>query len=289
MKIASLAAVLDRLVRRIESEQRIDSLADAVSPALHKAFPAGPVKDIASGTPLGHPLHPALVAVPIGSWIAAASFDLAGGRGLRRAARRLVGLGVLAALPAAAAGVSDWLDTTDEERRVGAVHALLNSTALSVYGVSWLARRRGHHAVGVATALVGATTLGVAGWLGGHLAYARGVGVDVTAFEEFPENFTDAVAGDAVVDGELVGAVVAGAQILLAGEDGQVRALADRCTHRGGPLHEGVYEGGCVVCPWHQSTFRLRDGTVVKGPAVRPQPVLETRTEAGQLQVRRTA
>ncbi|MCU1503564.1 MAG: putative iron-sulfur protein [Ilumatobacteraceae bacterium] len=285
MRIATLAGALERAVGRIEGDKRIDGIADKVTPILHRALPSGPVKDVASGTPLGHPLHPALVAVPIGSWIAAAYLDIAGGRGMWRAAQRLVGFGALSALPAATTGISDWLDTTDAERRVGAVHASLNTTALSLYGVSWLARRRGHHTIGVAVSFLGAGLTGAAGWLGGHLAYARGVGVDTTVFEEFPSKFTDAAPLADLADGALAGVAVDGEPVLLAEEDGSVRALADRCTHRGGPLHEGERVDGCVVCPWHQSRFRLRDGSVVRGPAVRPQPVLETRTQDGRVQV----
>jgi nitrite reductase/ring-hydroxylating ferredoxin subunit/uncharacterized membrane protein len=288
MRIASVGAALDRMVGKIEGDRRLDAVADKVAPVLQKAFPAGPVKDTASGTPFGHPLHPALIAVPIGSWVAAASFDLAGGRSRRSAAQRLIGFGALAALPAAATGISDWLDTAGEQRRVGAAHAMLNSTALSVYGASWLLRRRDHHALGVATALVGASLMSVAGWLGGHLAYALGVGVDTTVFETLPDEFTDVAARDAVSDGALVGAEAGGEPILLVGDHGEVRALADRCTHRGGPLHEGEYRDGCVVCPWHQSSFRVSDGSIARGPAVRPQPVLNTRTDGGRVLVRRT-
>jgi nitrite reductase/ring-hydroxylating ferredoxin subunit len=67
-----------------------------------------------------------------------------------------------------------------------------------------------------------------------------------------------------------------------------VRALDRRCNHRGGPLDEGDLTDGCVVCPWHQSTFRLEDGSVVTGPAVRPQPAYETRVVEGRIEVRRS-
>ncbi|HEY8201313.1 MAG TPA: Rieske (2Fe-2S) protein, partial [Actinomycetota bacterium] len=68
---------------------------------------------------------------------------------------------------------------------------------------------------------------------------------------------------------------------------GDVRAIADRCSHRGGPLHEGECEGETVTCPWHGSTFRLADGSIVRGPAVAPQPRFEARIEGGKVLVRR--
>ncbi len=64
-------------------------------------------------------------------------------------------------------------------------------------------------------------------------------------------------------------------------------ALADRCTHRGAPLHEGEVKEGCVICPWHDSVFDLRDGSVRSGPASRPQPVFDVQVSDGRVRVRR--
>ncbi|MCP9952394.1 Rieske (2Fe-2S) protein [Actinomadura madurae] len=58
------------------------------------------------------------------------------------------------------------------------------------------------------------------------------------------------------------------------------------------PLHQGRIitddnADTCVVCPWHGSTFRVADGSVVHGPATARQPTFETRvTEEGVLQVK---
>jgi nitrite reductase/ring-hydroxylating ferredoxin subunit len=62
--------------------------------------------------------------------------------------------------------------------------------------------------------------------------------------------------------------------------------LENTCSHAGGPLNEGTVEGGDVICPWHGSRFRLRDGAVAGGPATFPQPHLEARKVAGRIQVR---
>src|SRR5436190_1492758 len=75
----------------------------------------------------------------------------------RPAARRLVGFGILAALPTAATGLSDWHDTYDGPRRLGVAHMLANSAALALQVASWRARGRGHHIRG---ALLGAAGLG---------------------------------------------------------------------------------------------------------------------------------
>lgn len=65
----------------------------------------------------------------------------------------------------------------------------------------------------------------------------------------------------------------------------QVRVLADRCSHRSGPLSEGTLDDGCLRCPWHGSVFRVADGTVAHGPATAPQAAFQTRISDGIIQV----
>jgi nitrite reductase/ring-hydroxylating ferredoxin subunit len=77
-----------------------------------------------------------------------------------------------------------------------------------------------------------------------------------------------------------------GIPVMLVRDRGDVHALSDRCAHRGGPLHEGEIADGCVRCPLHGSTFRLRDGSVIQGPSPYPQPVWETRLREGRIEVR---
>jgi nitrite reductase/ring-hydroxylating ferredoxin subunit len=52
-------------------------------------------------------------------------------------------------------------------------------------------------------------------------------------------------------------------------EQGYV-AFQDRCTHKGGPLSDGVLICGTVQCPWHGSQFDVRTGAVKCGPAETP-------------------
>lgn len=164
------------IVDRIEAAAALDPVAQRVQAVLRPIFGRGVAQRVLSGASIGHRLHPALVAVPIGSWLSASMLDLTFGD--RAAARRLIGFGCLAAIPAAAAGATDWLETSGADRRTGLVHAVLNDLALVTYAGSWRARRRGHHVRGSALALGASGVLAAAGWLGGHLAYSRGVGVD---------------------------------------------------------------------------------------------------------------
>jgi nitrite reductase/ring-hydroxylating ferredoxin subunit/uncharacterized membrane protein len=279
-----LAKRLDKLAGTIERAGVLDSTADKIASVAKKIFSPRAVTTIASGTPIGHPLHPLLVAVPIGSWTSAAVFDLVGEHD---AARKLIGLGVLAAAPAAATGTNDWLSTSEGERRVGLVHAILNWVAIASYGASWLARRRGRRASGIAWSLVGASTVGASGWLGGHLAYALGIGVDTTAFQHSTDKWSLVAAEEEIHSGVLRLVDLDGVPVVLTrGDEGKIVALADRCTHRGGPLHQGILEDGCIVCPWHGSHFAF-DGSVVAGPATRPAAAYEVMVAEGQVLIRR--
>jgi nitrite reductase/ring-hydroxylating ferredoxin subunit/uncharacterized membrane protein len=247
------------------------------------------VRDTASGMPLGHPLHPALVALPIGSWSAATYLDLLGRKRDRAAARRLIGLGNLAAVPTALTGANDWADTQGAERRVGFVHALLNDVALTLFVSSWWARRRGRPIKGIALSLAGSGMMSAGAWLGGHLAYGLGVGVDTTAFQHAPLDWTEVAAETAVVADKPLQADADGFPIVLLRRGDRVVALAaNGCTHRGGPLHDGTVDGDTITCPLHGSRFCVDDGAVVEGPATRPAPVFETRMTAGRVEVRRS-
>ena len=246
------AAALDQAVDTIERASWLDQAADVIAAQLRKVIKPGPTEDLLSGTPLGHPAHPMLVAVPIGAWTSVTVLDLVGANG--RTTRGLVAVGALAAVPAAATGASDWMSTAQAERRVGLAHAALNATALGLQVASWRARRRGR-AAGAALSMAALALTAASGWLGGHLAYAQGVGVDTTVFELLPTEWTDLCGLDEVSD-KPTRHDVTGVPVVVYRSGSDLVALADRCTHRGGPLHEGAVDSaGCITCPWHGSTF----------------------------------
>lgn len=274
-----------RLSTALEGEERLDVAARGLK-RLTARLREEPIRSLLSGTGVGHALHPMLVDVPIGCWSSAIALDLLGGRG-SRASRRLIGIGVLAALPAVASGLCDWSDTEEAEMRVGLVHGSLNSVATALFALSWW-RRRGRARGGWAWSLAGAVVASGAGWLGGHLAYSLGVGVDTNAFEAGPQDWTDAV-GIVGPEGSVGRLDAPGARLVSVHTQDGLFALADRCSHRGGPLSEGRYDAAsrCIVCPWHGSNFRVETGAPEIGPAAIPQPVYEIRSEAVRVQVRR--
>lgn len=274
-------------IKAIEGAAFLDETAEKVAGAASKLYP-GPMKDLASGTALGHPVHPALVGIPAGFWTSASLIDLVGGKKGRKVADRLILAGLVTAIPTAWTGLSDWSDTRGEQMRVGAVHALGNIAGVLLYSASYLARKRSHRGKGVGLAMMGAAAVGGSGYLGGHLAYRLGVGVDQTVFEKGPEEWTSVMPEDSVPEGAPAAAMVDGLAVLIYRSSGEVFAIADRCTHRGAPLHEGkVDQVDCtVICPWHASKFSLETGEILNGPATAPQPVYQVRIEGNQIQVR---
>ena len=280
--------VIEALMAKVSDASALDAIARPLSKKVAAVIPRGVVKDALSGTWMGHPLHPMLTDVPIGAWTSAMILDLLGREEDEQASARLVGLGVLTALPTAVTGVSDWSDTLGEDRRLGLVHAAANVVAVGVYGLSWFARRNGEQRRGVALGLAGATVATVGGYLGGHLAWRNGVNVDRHAWDHpTAEGWEDVAAEDDLQPDAPITVSAGGEEVLLVRTRGDVFAVADVCAHAGGPLHEGSIEDGCVQCPWHGSVFRLQDGAVVHGPATGPQPAYDVRLAGGRVSVRR--
>ena len=278
--------LLEKAMKRLGEAEALDQPAQQLADVVHAATRPRLVKNALSGTWLGHRFHPLLVELPIGFWSGALMFDMIATRRARWAADVLVGSGVVAAVPTAAAGLSDWADTFGGPKRIGLVHASCNTLALLSYSGSLVARLLGRRKAGVGLSLVGATAISVGGYLGSHLSYVQGVGVERKWLAGGPKDWT------AVLDtGELQEAtprvVRAGdTDVLLYREGNRINALWATCTHEGGPLAEGHFADGCVRCPWHGSTFRLADGKVVRGPAAASQPVYEARVTDGKVEVR---
>ena len=276
----------EKIAEPIERLEALDAVLEPLQKAVQTVVPQqSQLKDVLSGTWLGEPLHPPLTDVVIGTWTSALLLDLLGGEQAQKAADGLVAAGVLAAVPTLTAGLSDWAELSGGSRRVGGVHALGNTTALVLHALSWVARRRGNRARGVALSMLGYAVATFSAYLGGHLSFSRGVGVNQTAFEDAPDQWTAVLGEDGLEEGKLTGAQADGVTVLLVRQQGRLYGLIDRCSHRGCPLHEGELKDDAVVCPCHGSTFRL-DGSIVKGPATSPQPALQVRVESGKVEVR---
>jgi nitrite reductase/ring-hydroxylating ferredoxin subunit len=280
----------ESLAERLERLDALDAVADPLQSAVRGVVPEdSSLKDLLSGTWLGHPLHPPLTDVVVGAWTSAFLLDLLGGSESEQAADRLVGIGILAAVPTAASGLSDWADVRGGARRVGSVHAIGNTTALTLHALSWAARRRGKRTQALAMSGAGYAVATFSAWLGGHLSFGKGVGVDQTVFDSAPSEWTAVLAEPALPERTLVGAKADGLAVLLVRKGQAIFALDDRCSHRGCSLHAGKLNADdTVTCPCHGSTFRL-DGSIARGPATAPQPSFDVRTNDGQVEIRRRA
>jgi len=272
---------------RLEKIGSLDPAAEALAKAVERAAPDGSsVNAVLSGTATGHPLHPPLTDVAIGAWTSAIALDWLRGKHGGPAADWLVALGVLSAVPTAAAGLNDWATLDRPTQRLGLVHGTTNVVAAGLFAASWFERRAGRRLSGRFLAVVGYATVTVGAFIGGHLSFRKGVGVDHTAFQACPADWT-AVADEADLEESTPLLVeTAGIEIVLVRERGSVYALLERCAHQGGPLHEGRVEDGCLVCPWHSSRYRLSDGDALSGPTAHPQPALQVRMRDGKVEVR---
>lgn len=287
--------MFESVIDRIERDDRISTLARKLKGVAEPVVGDGLVRDVLTGRWFGHPAHPAIVIAPLAGWFAGTLLDVVGGSSARRSAQRLVGLGTLAAMPAATTGVAEWLTTSKAEERVGTVHAALADGATVMYATSWLLRTRRHHRAAVAVGVAGAALAGATAFMGGHLSFRRGVGVNTVAFQSGPQDWValelDADASPVhavrgVADG-LPYAVVA-ATPSTSGAVAVPHVMESRCSHRGGPLHEGGVVDGCLECPWHGARFDLDTGEVRRGPASAPQPVYDVDDHEGRLSIRRT-
>lgn len=282
--------VFHGLIRRVERLQKLDKLAQPVTAAVARVVRPRAVRNLLSGTTLGHPAHPMLTDLPIGAWTMAGAFDTLdrhpAGRALTPATDLLVAAGIVTALPTAVTGLNDWSDTYGPETRVGLVHAAANTTALGLYTASLIARLRNRRGPGKALGWAGLVTLVAGGYLGGHLSYVLGVNVNHTAWQQGPTEWTPVLAAAELSAGQTRKVDAAGTPVMLHHTGDHIRALDNVCSHAGGPLHEGSITDGCVTCPWHGSTFHLADGTVHRGPASTPQPAYHTRVRDGNIEIR---
>ncbi|MFL6464554.1 MAG: Rieske 2Fe-2S domain-containing protein [Bryobacteraceae bacterium] len=265
---------------------------ELVKSAYGAAGPAGQtVKNTLHGVWLGHPLHPAITDVPVGSWTAALVLDYMESQGNKQyaaGADAAVAIGLVGAVGAALSGITDWSDTHGKPQRVGAVHGMLNSVAAVLYTGSYIARKKDKRGLGRGLGYLGyALVLGSA-YLGGELSYGQRIGVDhaADADEEFPKEFTPVCSESDLQEDKPKKVTWQETDIFLLKRGTEIYAMGDKCAHLGGPLSEGKIEGDTVQCPWHGSRFCLKDGSVENGPATNNQPVLDVTVEGGQVLVR---
>lgn len=279
------------LAERLELNSSLDKPIRRLTQAIHKILPPGPLRNTLHGVQFGHPVHAPLTDLPIGAYCSVALLDLF--PGTQRASRILLTAGLVSNVPTALTGLADWSSLHREQQRVGLGHALLMGATNLLFGASLLARTRGDHFAGRTLSLLGLTTMMAGSYLGGHLAFRQAVGANHSppVTHLIPLGWHDLCALEELPDGWPVHRSLGYIDLFVLRLGDEVRVLSDTCSHLAGPLHQGrvtrVHDEICVVCPWHGSTFRVDDGSVVDGPATSRQPAFDTRiSETGIVQIR---
>src|SRR5512140_994174 len=272
----------------------------AIVSAIYKVPGTGVLKNVLHGTwPLGHPLHPAITDATVGGYTAMVVVDVVylftREPGLLRAADALLVFSFLTSLVSILSGLTDWNDTYAEERRNGMLHALIMVTATVLFIVSLWIRVAGplsQRELAIAISFVGWIVMTAAAYLGGEMVFGYGTQVNRQAWSEVGGKWQKLdVAANGLEDRTpVVGKTKDGVDIFVAKLDGQIFAIANVCTHAGGPLNEGTWVGAdrCEIqCPWHGSRFCVKDGAAKSGPASFDEPSFETRvSEQGFVEIR---
>lgn len=275
----------------------MQSLGMQTSRAVHRSVlkggePARRAADVLHGTWLGHPLHPVLTDLVLGSWTLAEAFDLVGAlsndRFARRVGDRLTAVATGSAVPTALAGLADYSTAPKWSVSPATLHAVINMVGAGLLLASVHQRNRGHHGRGAALSAIGFAGAAVSAWIGGRLVYHHEVGVDHRDRFDGLDGWVPVLALADLPDRTPTYAEWQSCGVLLYREGDDIFAIADKCAHAGGPLHKGKIRGCTVECPWHQSVYDLRNGSVRHGPSTYPQAVFEARVRDGQVEIRRS-
>jgi nitrite reductase/ring-hydroxylating ferredoxin subunit len=237
-----------------------------VSNAVYRALgaPGKYLQDFLNGSWLGHPVHAVVVDVVVGGATIVVVLDVLrfffNVAGLEDALIWSVGLVSLAGVGAIVAGLTDFKDTaTGDERNVTGLHGVINIIGIVLFALSFFLRLGGAHDTGFWLFLIGYLVISVGAYIGGHVVFKYGYMVNRSAF--------------------------APTTLVLVRRGEVVNALKETCSHAGGPLAEGTLHDDTIVCPWHQSAFRLSDGRVRHGPATSRQVAYRARINAGQVEI----
>ncbi len=138
-----------------------------------------------------HPIHPMLVALPIGLWVFALVCDIVavigGSMAWSVAALYCVGAGVVGAILAAIPGLIDYFSIDEADmKRIATWHLIVNLTAVLIFAISLWVRLRVEMAgaLPLLLSVCGVAVIGWGGWLGGEMVYVKGMAVEKLAAEK---------------------------------------------------------------------------------------------------------
>ena len=251
-----------------------------------------------------HPIHPMIVAFPVGLWVTSFIFDLIGAGSHEQAyftaSYYMIIAGCIGAACAAIPGVIDLfgvIPANSSGRSRGYIHGTLNTLALADF--VYVAVRRGSPAVAadgiaIACSAGGVVLIAISGWLGATLVYRNQIGVDRRFAnagqlrERTVTDFRRPVCNQSELgDGQMMLIRSGNDRIAIARCAEGLFAFEDHCTHKGGPLSDGALVDCTVQCPWHGSQFDIRTGRVVAGPAGRQVTTYPIEIRGGEVYVKK--
>lgn len=131
-----------------------------------------------------HPIHPMLVAFPLGLWVFALVCDgvrfAGGGPSWSTVAMYSIASGIAGAVLAAVPGLIDYFSIKDAEMgRIATLHMWLNLAAVTIFTVNLWSRFHPveDSKVPLLLSLAGVVLIGFGGWLGGEMVYVKGMAV----------------------------------------------------------------------------------------------------------------
>jgi nitrite reductase/ring-hydroxylating ferredoxin subunit len=249
------------------------------------------LQDFLNGAWLGHSLHPVVVDVVVGGSTVALLLQLLAWLGvadLRTAIVWTVALTWLAGVSAVVTGLTDFKDTASgNERNLVGLHGLINIVATAGLIAAFVALLAGADGAAGWLIVVAFGILSVGAFIGGHVVFKYGYMVNRNAFArgKAAKEFTAVLAVADLPEETPTQAMLGTTALVVVRRGDVVFALKESCSHAGGPLSKGHLDGDTIVCPWHASAFRLRDGAVRHGPAATRQVAYRARISDGQVEV----
>ena len=244
-----------------------------------------------------HSIHPILIPFPIAFLTATVVCDVvgwaSGAVAWYRTGAWLSVAGIATALLAAIPGLLDYLfsvppDSSAKKRATR--HMIVNLVSVGLFAAAWLLRSDGAATEPsvwiVVLELAGLGLLMIGGWLGGTLVHRNFIGPEhryahagkwsEQRLDDRPGEPQKVCRTDELKVDQMRLLHVGTRRIVLARTEDGYRAFQDRCTHKGGPLSDGVLMCGRVQCLWHGSQFDVATGQVKAGPAeqaIRTYPI----------------
>lgn len=271
------------------------------------------MKRILQGQPIRQPLHVLLVHLPIGLLVLGfivecVNLPKAGGvetsGTLARLSLYLIGVGLIGMIVASIPGLVDYASIRGDSpsKRTGRMHLWCNAISFGLFVLVFFLKynspdKMGGPLIPFFLSVFGIGFLAYAGFLGGKMVYEEGVGVGRHRRNGYtPPNTIKPVrredgyvvvakAGD-LADRQTLRVDINGTIIAVAYVNNEYYAFQEFCTHCFGPLSEGSFDAGKVICPWHRSEFDMRTGRVVHGPAKMDLKTFEITVRDGLVLVR---